>query len=195
MEELKSRVDTIAEFSQIILPPQNSQQERHNYFYFEGIYLHLRKVCELIALSMLLVHRMDGSPTAAKLLKEWKADALIDEVAKLNPIGFPKRIQAPEAAPGSVETVKEYPSVFSGADIKSLYYECGDKMHIGSLKNVLRNHTRELNLPVIQKWVERFQLGLANHMIVMPSVRRSIIVTMEDPKTKSVSCQFATLMQ
>ncbi|MWV27064.1 hypothetical protein [Aurantiacibacter rhizosphaerae] len=191
MEELKARVNTIDEIVGGIRRPKDAKDERHNHFLFEGLYLHLRKVCELIALSMLLVHRMDGSANAGRLLKEWRADRLIDELTRMNPIGFPKRIDRVDALPGTTHEVNENPPLFTAKEIKALYHRCGDLMHVGSLRSVLNNRIRELNQFEVQEWVAKFKTGLANHMIVIPSTKMSLIVVMEDTQTKRVSCQFA----
>lgn len=192
MEELKARVDTIAEVASGIRPPTSAQHHRHNVFIFEGLYLQLRKVCELLALSLLLVHHMADEIWAKKLAKEWRSDRLLDEVAALNPIGFPKPISPSEWKSGSSERISEWPQVFTAAELKNLYSECGDRMHVGSLRNILRNRTRELNQTLIRDWVSKLQGGLSNHMIVLPQLDRSLLVRMQDPETKQVSCIFAT---
>lgn len=195
LEELKARVDTIAEVVSAIRSPTSAQHHRHNVFLFEGLYLQLRKVCELLSLSLLLVHHITDKAWAKTLIKEWRSDRLLDEVSKINPIGFPRPISPSDWRSGSNETLAEFPPVFTATDLKSLYVECGDRLHVGSLRNVLRNRTLELNQTLIREWVTKIQVGLSSHMIVLPHICRSLLVRMEDPETKQVSCTFATILE
>jgi hypothetical protein len=192
MSELKARVDTIVEVVFSINPPSDERELRHNYFLFEGLYLQLRKVCEIIALSMLLVHRMDGTLSAMKLLQEYNAGRLINEITRLNPIGFPRSISEFDGKTDTEEAILELAPVFTAEDIRKLYHQCGDRLHMGSLHQLLSGRTRDLNQDVIKGWAGRFRQGLSNHMVVIPNRRRSFLVTMEERGTGRVVGQFAS---
>jgi hypothetical protein len=194
MEELKARVDTVVEFVHNVSEHQSVSQLRHNTFVFEGLYLQLRKICELISLGVLLVHHVQRESWSKKIMKEWHPDVLLSEVTKLNPEAFPKPIVPTEWTPSSAKQVAALQPVFTGEELSQLYWQCGDRMHVGSLKSILAGKTRKLDQAFVKEWAAKFRSGLGNHMIVMPDKGRGLLVRMAAPDTNHVQCTFATIV-
>ena len=193
MEEVKARTETVFEFSNQLKLAQSGKEFRHNIFIFEGLYLHLRKICELLALSALLIHNCDDLENPIGRMDEYAADKLINIVSRINPNGFPK--------PASVGAVDEQSEtiylrdddyVFNGDELNLLYRKCGGLMHIGSLRSVLEYKQRELNQDFIIQWCHRLIKGLGTHAIGFPDGERFLFVVMETPDDPNVICRLLT---
>ncbi len=193
MEELKARVQTMGEIAHGIRRPTSSAHHRHNVFFFEGLYLQLRKVCELLAIAVLTAQTLDERFQKANLLAEYRADKLFKAVSRINPVCFPRPIQGGNWKPGATQLVWEHPPVFTAKDITSLYNTCDERMHAGKLRDFLRGRKTDLRQDLVKEWVEKLMTGLANHIIALPEAGRSMIVQMVDSENGQVNCRFASL--
>lgn len=193
MEEVKARTETVFEIATSLKNAQDEKTHRHNIFMFEGLYLHLRKICELLSISALLIHNCDDLESPIGKMDEYAADKLINMVEKINENGFPKPV-----AIGSIieQTQTIYLSdaeyIFDGADLKSLYRTCGDIMHIGHLKDILRYKQRELNQDFVIQWCHKLIQGLKTHAIGFPDGERYLFVVMQTPDIPNVTCRLLT---
>ena len=193
MEELKARVQTLHEVVEGVQNPKSAQHLRHNVFIMEGMYLQLRKCCEILAVGMLVAQSFDERARSKKLLGEYRADKLIERLRNINPLSFPRPVGPGEWMAGEVQLVSEFPPVFDARDIKDLYYECDNRLHWGRLEALLARKLTELRQDDIRIWVRKFMDGLSNHKIDLPQRGRSMLVQMADPETGRVCCRFASL--
>lgn len=193
MEELKARVQTLQEVVGGISEPTNEQHHRHNVFILEGLYLHLRKCCEILACAMLVAQAVDERFRSSALYKQYRADKLLEKVSRLNPLSFPRPVGPGNWTAGEVQIVAEYPPIFTARELKELYFACDERLHWGRLGEILSGKKRELRRDAIEMWVDKLITGLLNHKIDLPSRGRSMLVQMNDPETGRVCCRFATL--
>ena len=193
MEEVKARTETVFEFANDLKNTESEKQFRHNIFIFEGLYLHLRKICELLALSALLLHNCDDLDDPVGKMDEYAADKLINLVSKINPDGFPRPVSV-----GSIieqtETIylRDDNYIFDGNDLKSLYRGCGDLMHVGTLTDILKFRQREVNQDFILSWCDKLIKGLGTHAIGFPDGKRFLFVVMATPDNSRVTCRLLT---
>lgn len=193
MEEVKARTETVFEFANSLTEPQNEQQQRHNIFVFEGIYLHLRKICELLALASLLVHNCEDLEKPIGKMDEIAADKLINLVAKFNPNGFPKPVSI-----GLVDEQREVlhlrddEYVFTGTDLRDLYHKCGEILHVGRLRDILTEKQRILDQAWVTEWCTKLIKGLGTHAIGFPDGERFLFVVMQTPDHPNVICRLLT---
>jgi hypothetical protein len=160
MEEVKIRISAIDAGTggalRSMLPPQIIR---------EYCFLQIRLICELIALGCLVAH--GDLERASKLQKEWAADKIMDELAKLHPDFFPITVSIDQ-------TSRKLFNVTAGVcpldrkQLISLYHECGGFLHKGSLKNLLKqNSPIQIHFPDITAKAQRLNDLLANHVVVM----------------------------
>lgn len=193
MEEIKARTETVFEFANGLRDMNDERVHRHNIFIFEGLYLHLRKICELLAISALLIHNCDDLENPIGKMDEYAADKLINMVEKINVNGFPKPVST-----GSINEedktifLSDAAYIFNGDDLKSLYRICGDIMRVGHLKDILRYKQRELIKDFVIQWCHKLIQGLGTHAIGFPDGERYLFVVMQTPDFPNVTCRLLT---
>jgi hypothetical protein len=114
----------------------------------ESAYVQLRMVCELIAIGCLVAHGDIPVTRVGKLLSTKYPTVIMLEMEKLHPDFYP----IPFDQDG--ETFTELKTGFlTKPDLLALYDECGDALHRGTLKKVIRGHTKLPQFERIMKWV------------------------------------------
>jgi hypothetical protein len=130
MDEIKARLFAIdhAQSGKVILPKVLIR---------EFCQLQLRMICELIALSCLIAHGEIHAGTS--LQKEWSADRIMDRLAKLHPHFYPWPIEVHEEKNGVTPFSHIREGFLTKDDLIKLNGQCGDALHRGSLKNLLKS--------------------------------------------------------
>ena len=174
MEEIKVRLFSIdlAVSGSINLPHQLLHEYCH---------LQLRMACELIALACLTAH--GDIQEATSLLKEWSPERIFDKLTKLHPYFYPWPV---EWLPKREDGVALFRHVHEGFLTKEGLLElnglCGDALHRGSLKKLLRP-----KMPLIKKFPEITQACieiralLEHHRIVLLD-NNLIFCNLSDPE-------------
>ena len=193
MEELKARVQTVSEVVAGVGYHNSEQHLRHNVFILEGLYLQLRKCCELLATSLLITQaNSDHHASLKNSFGEYRADKLLSRIEKINPKSFPRPVGPGDWVAGKTQLVSEYPPVFTAIELKTLYFKCDVRLHWGTLNKLLGGKVTELRQDFIEDWVSKLLDGLRNHVIDLPQRGRSMLVQMTDPETGRVCSRFAT---
>lgn len=136
-------------------------------FIAEFCYLQLRKITELISLSVLIAHNPFEDFRASKLLKAWNAGALSSMLSRLHPAAFPHSGLQSSTSNEKVFFTTPFPTTEAADRIKGIYDECGDRLHVGSLKAILKNSPDYSFEFIDQSW--RYLVDLLNeHVIVLP---------------------------
>ena len=95
--------------------------------------LQLRKVCELIALGCIAAHQDIPETKSAQMRTTWSANDIMKMLDKLHSDFYPQPLEM--VGP---EEFRDITSGYLTKDkLKKLYGECGDRLHRGTLKNVL----------------------------------------------------------
>jgi hypothetical protein len=128
MLEVRGRTDIVHEILQgTYRLPQTTA--------YELCYLEFRMICELIAIGSLAAHGDIPAAQSARLTKSYKADFILNSLEKLHPDFYPKPNKQIIGANGKVESVEDIKSGFmTKKDLISLYHECGEVLHRGTLK-------------------------------------------------------------
>jgi hypothetical protein len=126
----------------------------------ESAYLQLRIICELITIGCLVAHGDISATRVGKLLSANRPTVIMPEMGKLHPHFYP----VPFNMDG--ETYTELKSGFlTQSDLLDLYGECGDALHRGTLKKVLRGDSKTPRFDGIMKWVDLTIRLLVQHNI------------------------------
>ena len=174
MMEVKERLTAVdTQFSKF----KDLKEHSEKVFAAEAGYLQLRRVCELTAIAVLLAHHSLPDFRKKELLKEWNADNLMRQLAKLSDTAFPRKAfmtPMPGRTDGAMQMVFDKEDFFSQApreQISKIYTECSDKLHTLPLRSFLKKKAKEYSLEFIHESVGTFFNILNQHVIVLPDGR------------------------
>lgn len=181
--EVKYRVEAIDG----ILRPK---EPMHAFIAEEIGYLQLRMICELLAIGCLVMHG-DVAAAKPKLLKQYKASVIINEMAKLHPKFFPRPLEN-EDSPGdgrAREWIYRKSGFLTQELLCDLWHKSGEKLHRGSLKNILKGES-EPNFKEIQDWRNKIVFLLNRHTIPTPGEDKIGYFAMDNGKNEVYSVLF-----
>lgn len=152
----------------------------------EMAYLQFRMVSETIALGCLLVHEDIPATQGPKFRKEYNADVLLKKLDGLHPDFYPKPMLRTEIAPGRLSFNGINPAeAMPKTELMALYAKLGDKLHKGSLKNLLKQQPAKQN-DIIERDVrpiaQKFYKLLSLHLIMRLGGTDNFICLMQNPE-------------
>lgn len=154
MQEIKIRTHGIEEITKAAVPAQIK---------YESCYLQLRMVCELIALSCLIVHG-DIPATMGKMKRTWEADKILTRLSEIHGDFYPHPVNAKEGDKFDLERVSS--GFLTKEDLIVLYRKCGDRLHRGTARNVQHKIApQNVNFVQIQRWGDMIIHLLQHHWI------------------------------
>ena len=175
MEEIKRRVEVIRQVLDGTSPMAPMAA-------FEFCYLQLRKICEVFALACLTAHGDIPGVRAKLLQKTYSADQIIKQLSTLHPQFYP--------VPGKQQLDPVTQKVIGLDDIKSgyltkdellsLYGECGNYLHRGSIRQLLTKWEPTLDFKKISTWLDKLITLLSHHQIQTSQQKKQLWVLMED---------------
>lgn len=146
----------------------------------ELCYLQIRKICEYTALAVLMAHDLYDENFGKNLMKEWHASEIFGRLLKLNPHAFPTAIIVSFDKNGSGQHHVELTERQLGSkELATIYGQCGDRLHVGSLKRLIDNRIPPFDLGEITVWRNRLIEMLNNHMIMLPEIGMMLIVSLK----------------
>ena len=129
MHELATRIDLVARAcdGQLNLSPP---------FAHEYAYLQFRRICELMALGCLQLHGDLPAAQTQSAKKEWSAERIMRLLQKDHPHSFPQCVAREKTADGWKINANTKPNALSLAEFKTLYAECGEVLHRGTIRRL-----------------------------------------------------------
>jgi len=158
MLEIKIRTDAIDRYLARI---EELEGASDTFIDAESCILQLRYICELIALSSLTAHHVEG--VSSRLMKSWNAEKIFSLLKTTNPNCFPRAVTQPEGKGNSLKLRKD---VMNAEELTRLYSKCGESLHRGPLKHMKQGKRRAYSPEDIVEWVNRIK-GLLNMHVVM----------------------------
>jgi hypothetical protein len=134
----------------------------------EYSYLQIRMLCELIALGCLIAHGDISATHTVTLQTAWAADKIIRRLENLHPNFYPHPIRLSVPEPEHVHFDRLESGFLTKGELLKLYNkECGDKLHRGSLKDLLATtqQTQPPNFADIVEWRNKIVALLNQHHI------------------------------
>lgn len=157
----------------------------------EFCYLQIRKICELVAISVLVAHNEFAEFRTNAMLKEWNADALFARILAENGLAFPLPaiLHPNKNGPGfhHIEPNFDGPKA---QDLKSIYNGCGSHLHIGSLKSLLADSKKKLDIDELREWNNALVTLLNQHLLFLPDIRSVMFITMMEGASGAVNVTF-----
>jgi hypothetical protein len=140
----------------------------------EFLYLHLRKILELVAMGSLLANAKSFGLAEEKLKRYWNAKDLLSDLEVLNPKFYPHPIiQKPSVHPGVLMDWLDRGDDFLTKDkFITLYEKCGGVLHA---RNPFRPDPDYLALILeVPKWCTWIVNLLNAHTIIVRVPRRTV---------------------
>jgi hypothetical protein len=190
MAEVKSRLQKLhLEANLLKTLPEPIVQKT---FRSESCYLQLRRITELVAVAVLLVHTPYEKFRSQDLAKIFQADKLLKTLAKLSASAVPRPAATVERPPIErvlLTFVMPRPTFDVRDAITDIYKTSCDKLHLGSLHSILRKRNKQYSSQFIWTAFERLTTLLDTHVIVLPDNR--IMIAWLDWRTgDNVHCQW-----
>jgi hypothetical protein len=157
---------------------------------FEFCYLQLRKVCEVFALACICAHG-DIPEVRSKLLqKAYNADQIIKQLGHLHPDFYPVpgRQEIDQSTGRPVKVVPVTSGFLTKEDLLTLYGECGDHLHRGSIRQLITNSEPKPDFDKIREWVSKIMKFLNHHQIQTTRPDRQLWVMMQSKDDGKVKC-------
>lgn len=181
--------DRLEAISEALTEVESNPGHPNNWRNAEFAYLQVRKCIEYIALALLAVHRANGYE-CEKLEIAYKADAVFNDLAKLNRHGFPKAVQLePAEIVGEPHHVGERPTL-SKRRMKRIYDDCAIHLHSGRLEDIINQNIQPYDLPRVAAWRDELALMLHQHAVMLPDVGLVMIVWLKEPESTGAKVVF-----
>jgi hypothetical protein len=166
MEEIKERRDCATK----TLSKAHHDVPPYGYLDIEFCYLQVRRICEVLAIAVLIAHNEIESFRSQKMTKEWNAEALFRQLATLNPTAFPRamRYTPDEESNVFVGTIAN-DGVLTKDELAKIYHACSDGLHTGSLKRLLDHGPKRYNVKDVISWLNKIVQLLDIHVVVLPN--------------------------
>jgi hypothetical protein len=179
MDEVAKRLDAIG---RAVAEVEADPEKRDAWEKCEFAYLQIRKSVEYVALALLAVHQ-EHEYESGNLENEYKADVIFHDLRKLNPHGFPRALQLPEAQEIDGEHHLEPIPTLSKRRIKKIYDDCAVHLHSGTLGTILRQEVPPYDLVRVAGWRNELESLLSQHLIFLPHVGLAMLAHLRDEQT------------
>ena len=159
---------------------------------YELCVLQLRCLCEIIALGSLVLNGDIKPPRASKSAKEgrlkqiWSADTTIKELNVIHVPFYPFLMEKIIPVKGVGIKPGEFKPLripFLGQkEIVSLYTKCGDHLHRGTIKKLLKDPMpNHFNFDEISEWHQKIENLLTCHVVALLEENTMLFALPEDP--------------
>lgn len=162
-------------------------------FLQDTCFLQLRFLCELIALSCLVIHGDIDATKRRDLRKKWHAKEIIERLEEIHPSFYPVPGTLKKTPTGwHIDKVDE--PFLSKSALVELYGKCGDALHRGDLKRLLKSSRPRQFMPEeVARSLQKIRTLLDVHSIPLFQEGTVIVVLLRDEKLNgSVLVRFAS---
>jgi hypothetical protein len=128
------------------------------------VFLQLRKVLELVAFASLIANRGKYEIEYKKFSTQWRAQRLLEDLAKIHPDFYPMPISPPETRPNGVKHITFIADGFlTKEEFPLLYGNCAAMLH---MRNPYSQDDPVVRMRYcVKDWVARIQKLVELHMM------------------------------
>lgn len=141
----------------------------------EFCFLQTRMICEIMALSSLVVH--EPHLESKRLLKQYAADGIFKGLWSVNNDSFPRAIIQKTISPTRHHFDFHDPQPFTARDLKQCYTSCGNVLHRGQAEKLLAGEIRNYDIVAVQEWLTAIKSLLETHLILLNG-KEAVVVMM-----------------
>jgi hypothetical protein len=151
-------------------------------------YLQLRMLCEVVALSCLVAHGDINETRTNKFQKEYAADNIIKKLEPLHANFFPRPIEL-QSSPGRHHAEYITEGFLTKSELLSLYHECGDRLHRGSLAKFRSSAPKAhaADLEKLRSLGKKFAVLLNTHHVASQNNESHFVCFLSHEQTKGKS--------
>jgi hypothetical protein len=121
-----------------------------------------------VALGCLVAHGDIKESSSNNLHRAWSAEKIMSTLEKMHPHFYPQPIKQTKTPTGF--HLQARPSPLSKDEFLRLYHNCGEMLHRGNLRKILKGQfPKQINFPEITAKVQKLADLLAQHILVMQS--------------------------
>jgi hypothetical protein len=149
-------------------------EHKDNWKNCDFCWLEMRKICEYLALSLVLAHQCDTGQIED--LTKWRPKDLLAQVAKINDHPTPIQIAVDFKADSNGEN--QLVPIFGPIApelISKIYGRCSDLLHLGSLDRILSGKMPSHDIREMQIWVSGLQKLFMNHVVFLPGIKKVLL--------------------
>ncbi len=171
--EIFRRLDAVSEsMAELLSDPLHANAWQNADF----CWLQIRKICEYLALGIVLAHHRDGD--GVEDLTKWRPRDLLAEANKLSDHPTPTPIALEKNENGN--QIMPLSKPVQGKALSAIYGKCSELLHVGSLDRILKDQMPAYDIGQLQNWVQGFNALLRNHVLLLPKVKRAILCVHEN---------------
>lgn len=191
MEEIKIRLEATTK----ALNDAHDKKGQANAFMFaEFAYLQVRRVTELIALSVLVAHNEIEDFRTKRFIKEWDPKTIFARLAHVSDTAFPEPFRVGDTdANGVAEIFINTDGHLTKPGLATIHHKCSEQLHAGTLKSLI--HGKSYDIGEIQGWSREISKLLDHHVVMLPEMKRTMIVFMAKHPDGKVSCALTNLVR
>jgi hypothetical protein len=154
----------------------------------EFLYLQLRMICESIAMACLIAHNDISETKNKKFFNNWRANEIIDQLERLHKDFYPHPVKQILDQGGNVIGVSAIEDNYlTKSRFLSLFVECNDHLHIGSLKkNLQPMKGGPLKVDPIIEWHNEINALLNIHWIPLADGKSQLWTIMQNKGNNNV---------
>jgi hypothetical protein len=171
INEIFKRLDAVSEsLSEIKANPNHPDNWKNCDF----CWFQIRKVCEYLALAIVLAHHRDTD--AVNDLSKWRPSDLLKQVDKLN--AHPTPVQISNQLFVNQEGGRQITPLSKPVGLKiisGIYGKCNDLLHVGKLDRILKAGLPAYDISQLQSWRDGFEGLLRNHILMLPQIKRILL--------------------
>lgn len=186
MREIKRRLEAIRNAIERF---RNAETGKESYLDAEFCVLQLRMIIELMTLACLTAHNEVEDFRTKAFVKTWNAETLIKIMAKHTPSAFPTPIEVSEPDEAGVRNLTFKPLSAEIQDhIVQIYRECGDFLHVGNLRSLVKNKGRSIWINEVRENASLLVDILGQHVVILPGMKRMMFAFLRYRPTEDVHC-------
>lgn len=167
---------------------------------FELCLVQIRKLSEILALGCLTAHGDIPEVRDSMLQKEWNAERILKRLATLHPDFFPIPHEKQLRQISLGENIRQFDLIhkedgfLTREELICRYTDCGNYLHRGSVRHLLRGRQPTLDFAEIREWNDKFGKLLAPyHYILLQGDVGAILCVMNNLDDGGrVQCAHAT---
>jgi hypothetical protein len=164
--EILKRLDAIDES---LLEWEPGFDDPHAWKNAEFCALQIRKICELFAASVTIVHTIFGHSLD---LKPWQPKRLLEDVGKVSE--HPTPIPIAPLADGERHLTPLFKPIHA-KDIVAVYRWCSTIVHLPPITDIIEQTQKPINFSNLACWAKRLRTIYSSHIILLPDCDGALV--------------------
>lgn len=181
MTEVRARLLDCRKRIAILRKLEPDEVQDDHYFEYELCCLHLRMICEGIAIGALIAHH--HLKIDSKVLDEWHAANALTLLETINDRCFPRAMRIKAGPVYRIEILLDH---LKFDEMKRIYGQLGGILHRGKIKKVIANPRRRYDMGKLVEWHNALAKLLQKHVVVIRETNQFFVADLFGGKSGGV---------